>query len=392
MRFLLALALVACGGGPPRPRPQMPEPIETGAVYARLRPSFVVLRCMGQRYGTGFGFGRPGRVATAAHVVQCPREITAELADGTLIGARVVAMGDLDIALLELVGPRAAEVLPLEVRDEPLPVGAEVIAVGFPIGPDEDGPNDHTISRGILGQRTRGRLIHDAAISPGSSGGPVLDHEGRVVGLDYAIPGGGGQVALAVPIEHVLALHRSTPANTGDPRDPFEIGVELGLDYAGTDDFTSHLLGAEIAGWVSAFDQIVGTARVLILGRFASVVEDGTISSGLRWAAEVDLAYRLRLDWLPFAFELAGGFSLGFDTLTTTTDEIMLEDPSCDPATQRCAIRRFSTTTTTDRWLPRPLLAIRISLSPFIIGYSAVFDVDEVARAEHRFTLRIRFL
>lgn len=393
MRFVLALLLVACGGGAPRPRAPMPAPVGAGEVYQRLRSSIVVIRCLGSRWGTGFGFGRPGRVATAAHVAQCPREIVAELADGTQIGARVVAMGDpYDVALLELVGPRAAEVVPLTMRETPLPVGADVIAFGFPIGPDQDGPHDHTVSRGILGQRTREQLIHDASISPGSSGGPVLDEEGRVIGVDFAMPGGGSQVAMAVPIEHVLALHRRTPAHASDPRDPFEIGVELGIDYAGSEGFESNFLGAEIVGWVSAFDQLVGTVRGLILGRLPNLEDEGTILSGFRWAAEVDLAYRLRIDALPLAFEPNAGFSLGFDHLTRQTEEIMLVDPACDPAMEACAVRRSMSITESDAWLPRPLIGLRIVFGPFVLGYTALFDVERIERSEHRFTLRVRFL
>src|SRR5262245_57224585 len=128
--------------------------------------------------------------------------------DGTRIGVRVVAVGaDTDIALLELIGPRAAEIVPIPPREELLPVGGRVVSVGFPIGPEADGPHDFTVSEGILAQRTNDRLIHDAAISPGSSGGPVLDEEGRLIGLNYATPRN-SSVAIAVPIEEVLELHR----------------------------------------------------------------------------------------------------------------------------------------------------------------------------------------
>jgi hypothetical protein len=364
--------------------------IDPGALYARLRPSFVVIRCMGERYGTGFGFGLRGRVATARHVVDCPRSLAAELADGSLVAVRVVAMGDAhDLALLEIVGPRARLVPPIEPRTTAPSIGEDVISVGFPIGPEGDGPHDLAVTRGVVAQRTSDRLIHDALISPGSSGGPVLDREGRVIAVSVAVPSG-SSVGLAEPVEHLLELHRETPRDAGDPRDSFDFGLDVGIAYAFADVHPFHFIGLEVGLSASVFDQIVATLRGIALIRFPQTLEEGgVLIEGTRFAGELDFGYRLRVDRFPLVFELAGGLSIGNERVSEARQELMLVDPDCDPRIERCAIRLFGVRTERDDLLARPLLTLRVSLGPLTLSYTALFDVERVEATEHRFTLRL---
>lgn len=388
----LAAVLIACALSCSTAHAQdaSTEAIDVGALYERLRPSFVVIRCMGERYGTAFGFGQRGRVATARHVVDCPRSLAAELADGSIVPVRVVAMSDAhDLALLELVGPRARVVPPLEAGTGELPIGADVMSVGFPIGPEADGPHELAVTRGVLAQRTPDRLVHDALISPGSSGGPVIDREGRVIGVSVAVPRG-SSVALAVPAEHLVALHRDTPRDAGDPRDPFDFGLDVGVMYAFADVHPFHFIGLEVGLSASVFDQIVATLRGVALIRFPQTLEEGgVLIEGTRFAGELDLGYRLRIDRFPLVFELAGGISIGNDRVSEARQELMLVDPSCDPATERCAIRLFGVRTERDDLLARPLVTLRVSLGPLTLSYAALFDVERVEATAHRFTLRL---
>lgn len=366
------------------------EEMDVGAIYERLRPSFVVIRCMGERYGTGFGFGLRGRVATARHVVDCPRALAAELADGTIVPVRVVAMSEAhDLALLEITGPRATVVPPIEPADDEPRIGADVMSVGFPVGPEGDGPHELAVTRGIVGQRTESRLVHDALISPGSSGGPVLDREGRVIGVSVAVPRG-SSVALAVPVEHLSELHRETRRDAGDPRDPFDFVLDVGIIYAFTDAHPFHFTGVEVGLSTVAYDQVVATLRGVALIRFPQTLEEGgVLIEGSRFAGELDLGYRLRLDRFPLVFELAAGFSMGNDRVSEARQELMLVDPSCDPALERCAIRIFGVRTERDHLLARPLVALRVSLGPLTLSYTALFDVERIVATEHRFTLRL---
>lgn len=395
MGRIASAALIACALSCGLARAQEPTPhaepdIDVGALYARLRPSFVVIRCMGERFGTGFGFGLRGRVATARHVVDCPRSLAAELADGSLVAVRVVAMSDThDLALLELVGPRARLVPPLEVSTTEAAVGDDVMSVGFPVGPEGDGPHDLAVTRGVLAQRTGDRVIHDALISPGSSGGPVLDREGHVIAVSVAVPSG-SSVALAVPIELLRELHRETPRDAGDPRDVFDFGLDVGVLYAFADVHPFHFIGLEVGLSASVFDQIVATLRGVALIRFPQTLEEGgVLIEGTRFAGEVDFGYRLRIDRFPLVFELAAGLSIGNERVSEARQELMLVDPSCDPAIERCAIRLFGVRTERDELLARPLLTLRVTLGPLTLAYAALFDVERVEATEHRFTLRL---
>lgn len=385
-RLAAVLLVLSCSTA----RAEGAEAMDAAAIYERLRPSFVVIRCMGERYGTGFGFGLRGRVATARHVVDCPRSLAVELADGSLAPVRVVAMSeDHDLALLEITGPRARVVPPIEAALREPRIGEAVLSIGFPVGPEGDGPHELAVTRGIVGQRTGGRLVHDALISPGSSGGPVLDRDGRVIGVSVAVPRG-SSVALAVPIEHLLELHRTTRRDVGDPRNPFDLGLDVGLIYAFTDVHPFHFSGVEVGLSAVAFDQAVATLRGVALIRFPQTLEEGgVLIEGSRFAGELDLGYRLRFDGFPLVFEIAGGFSLGNDRVSEAHQEVMLVDPSCDPALERCAIRVFGVRTDRDHLLARPLVAARISLGPLTVSYTALFDVERIAATEHRFTLRL---
>lgn len=362
--------------------------IDVGRLYRELRSSFVVIRCSGERYGTGFGFGRVGRVATARHVVDCPRGLAAELSDGTLAGVRVVAVSEEhDLALLELEGRAATRVPPLVASDEVPPVGADVMSVGFPVGPETDGPHELAVTHGIVAQRTANRMVHDALVSPGSSGGPVLDRRGRVVGLTFAVPRG-SSVALAVPVDALVELSRATAREAGDPRSPLRFAFDVGLDYevAGVQPF--HFAGAELALSMSVIDQIIVTLRAIALLRLPRT-DDGVRREGARFAAELDAGYRLRVEGFPVLFELAGGLSMGNDHVDLVRQELMLEDPRCDPATSSCAVRIVETSTGEDHLLARPLLTLRATLGPLTLAYTVLFDVERIEATAHRVTLRL---
>jgi hypothetical protein len=367
-----------------------PGVIDAGQLYERLRPSFVVLRCAGERFGTGFGFGRAGRVATAAHVASCPRGLAAELANSAVAPVRVVALHDeLDVALVEIIGPEADDVPTLAPEREPLRVGGDVMSVGFPVAGDEDVALELAVTRGVLGQRTPTRLVHDALVSPGSSGGPLLDREGRVVGVSFAVPRDSA-VALAVPVEHLVELDRDTPVGATDPRSPFRLGFELGLSYELADAHPFHFAGAQASLWLSVFDQLVGTLRVVALVRFPrALFEGGELIEGNRFAGELDLGYRLRIDGVPIAFELAGGVSLANDHIVEIRQEVMLDDPGCDPTMARCPVRIFGVQRTRDEVLTRPLLALRATLGPVTLAYTVLFDVERIEATAHRITVRL---
>ena len=156
---------------------------------------------------------RDGHVLTNAHVVDGAERIEVSLGDvdsSEPVSARVVGEDpSTDVALLEVDAP-SDQLHPLALGDSSqLQVGDSVVAIGNPFG------LDRTVTTGIVSALQReirapnGFTINnviqtDAAINPGNSGGPLLDADGRVIGINSQIEsaGGGGNVGIgfAVPI------------------------------------------------------------------------------------------------------------------------------------------------------------------------------------------------
>jgi S1-C subfamily serine protease len=153
-------------------------------------------------------------VITNNHVVSDagPRQITVSLADGRIFKPdRVWADPESDIAILRLGGAGSLPSATLGDSDE-VRVGQWVLALGSPFGLNQ------TMTHGIISARERGQvslgstirikdfLQTDAAINPGSSGGPLFNLEGEVVGINTAIASHSGSnsgVAFSIPINLV---------------------------------------------------------------------------------------------------------------------------------------------------------------------------------------------
>ncbi len=152
--------------------------------------------------GSGVIVDPQGYIVTNAHVVHAAAEIEVALSDGRVLPARIVgADAATDVAVLKVTadGLTAA---PWGDSDE-LDVGALVWAVGSPFGLQS------TITFGIISAKHRGNLAGDvyqdflqtdAAVNPGNSGGPLVDAQGRVIGINTAIVGESYRgVSFAVP-------------------------------------------------------------------------------------------------------------------------------------------------------------------------------------------------
>jgi S1-C subfamily serine protease len=180
------------------------EPDDVKAVAERIGPSIVRLSNVdrGEEAGHGSGFFvADGVIATNHHVIDAvDGDLRAVLRDGK----KLTVLGSLaddevhDLALVRVEGS-GQPVLPLAPSDE-IHVGERVIAVGSPLGFDQ------TVSIGIVsalrddypeewkkhdptlkGRGKAGPLVqHTASIAPGSSGSPLVDDQGRVVGVNHS--------------------------------------------------------------------------------------------------------------------------------------------------------------------------------------------------------------
>ena len=161
--------------------------------------------------GSGFVWDTQGHIVTNYHVVEDAATVTVFFADDTEVEAEVIGRDpDSDLAVLKVDLP-AEKLHPLPLgSSEDLRVGQFAIALGNPFG------QDFTMTTGIisgLGRTISGgaspytipKVVQtDAPINPGNSGGPLVDREGRVVGINTQIlsrTGSSSGVGLSVPID-----------------------------------------------------------------------------------------------------------------------------------------------------------------------------------------------
>ena len=154
--------------------------------------------------GSGVIINSAGHILTNAHVIEGAEQIRVVLHDRRSFKATQVGEVDVlnDLAVLKI---DADNLLPAEWGEsEKLNVGSIVWAVGSPFGYDQ------TVTSGIISAKDRMRsgnghqqmLQTDAAVNPGNSGGPLVDSQGRVVGINTAIHGEQFQgISFAVPSE-----------------------------------------------------------------------------------------------------------------------------------------------------------------------------------------------
>jgi serine protease Do len=178
--------------------------------------------------GSGFIFASDGQILTNAHVVSGARRIRVTLADGRTFDAGLVgADTEVDVAILRI----GADRLPVaELGRVPLKVGQLVIAVGNPYG------LNWTVTAGVIsalgrtleapGVRKMTNLIQtDTSINPGNSGGPLVDSQGRVVGITTAMMPMAQGLGFSIPLDAV----KSAIARINGKRGSEPAGVSMGV-------------------------------------------------------------------------------------------------------------------------------------------------------------------
>lgn len=184
----------------------------TVSVSTRVRPPFPPFGRYPKRgMGSGVIMDKEGHILTNRHVIDEARRIIVTLNDGRILGGSVMG-GDeeTDIAVVKVEGENLQ---PAEFgNSDELKVGQPVLAIGNPLGLS-GGP---TVTSGVVSSLRRSlqmgngnglKMIQtDAAVNPGSSGGPLVDVEGKVVAVNTAtIPYADG-IGFAIPANTALDI------------------------------------------------------------------------------------------------------------------------------------------------------------------------------------------
>jgi Do/DeqQ family serine protease len=172
--------------------------------YFRRRP-----REDARASGSGVIVHPKGYILTNNHVIENAREIIVRLSDSRKFPARLVGRDPkTDLAVLKVEAPTALPAAELADSDG-LRVGQWAIAIGNPFG------LDRTVTVGIISATARNRvgvttyenfIQTDASINPGNSGGPLLNLDGKVIGINTAIVASGQGIGFSIPINEAKAV------------------------------------------------------------------------------------------------------------------------------------------------------------------------------------------
>jgi S1-C subfamily serine protease len=166
-----------------------------------------------QGTGTGFVWDNQGHIVTNLHVLEQADRVMVRTIDQKDYPARLIgADPHKDLAILKIEVPSSAltPIVPID-DNSPILVGQKAIAIGNPFG------LDHTLTVGVVsalgreitalsGLKIFGAIQTDAAINPGNSGGPLLNAQGRLIGVNTQImskSGSNAGIGFAIPAEVV---------------------------------------------------------------------------------------------------------------------------------------------------------------------------------------------
>jgi S1-C subfamily serine protease len=239
---ITAVVVLRGGGGSqspsvtaPRPSPSASDaPLTVAEVHQTLLPSVVLIQTTGSgstraqsmaesATGTGVIVNADGTILTAAHVIDGARSIKVTYTDGTSAGAQV-ASADVEQDIATLTPAKLPETLVPATLGGGLAIGDDVVAIGNPLGLTASTTSgvvsglNRAMSRTSGGDIT-GLIQFDAAVNPGSSGGPLVNTRGEVAGIVVALanPTDAGTfigIGFAVPIGAALG------AGPGDGQAP----------------------------------------------------------------------------------------------------------------------------------------------------------------------------
>src|SRR2546426_1635925 len=166
--------------------------------------------------GSGVIVDAKGYVLTNNHVIENAQDITVRLSDGRKFTAKLVGRDPkTDLAVLKVDAPALLPVAELGDSDQ-LRVGQWAIAIGNPFG------LDRTVTVGIVSATARNRvgvatyenfIQTDASINPGNSGGPLLNLDGKVIGINTAIVAAGQGIGFSIPINQAREVMRQLIAS-----------------------------------------------------------------------------------------------------------------------------------------------------------------------------------
>ena len=284
--------------------PPIPE-LSTEELFKMASPSVVWVEgfnASGEKFGTGSGFvASDGAIVTNYHVIRGAYSADVRLQDGSTIPIQGEVGFDpnRDVAVIK-ANSLSAKSLTLG-DSERLQIGDKVIAIGSPLA------IQNTLSDGLVSGIRNGLIQTSTPISPGSSGGPLFNTRGEVVGIAVAQVLGAQNINFAVPINwakgflrnsDVTVLSELAKQNTVD-QEVMEstISVPAGnrrafpilVDH-------NRMADSKLEGTFSSTGGVGGNIRVLVVGQNRVLYDSGRANSGTVHVALAAGSYQLVID------------------------------------------------------------------------------------------------
>lgn len=226
----------------PAASPTATHTLNLTELIEQVRPAVVTVIVYDRRgkelgFGSGFFVSSGGELLTNHHVIEGASSARIRTFDGRTYPLRVILADDADSDLARLVAFMDGPVPYLKMARNPPQVGDRVLVVGSPMGLYE------TVTDGIVSAVPAERegqsdlepatLQVTAAISEGSSGGPVVDSSGDVIGVATAYMSEGENLGFAVPLARIKALESGEPVTFAQWRNPRRRASASDLYYDG---------------------------------------------------------------------------------------------------------------------------------------------------------------
>ena len=200
-------------------------------VVKSVSPAVVLIKTE-SGLGTGVVIdGKQGLILTNAHVVGRSARVGVRFKNTKELAGRVLgAFREIDIAVVKVSSPALLPAAALGDSDR-LEVGQTTIAIGNPLGLEQTVTTGvvSAVNRRLSERQEQGFIQTDAAINPGNSGGPLLDSQGRVIGINTAVlrAEGAEGLGLAIPIKVAQSYANQIIAGATVRR------TYLGIQYVG---------------------------------------------------------------------------------------------------------------------------------------------------------------
>jgi serine protease Do len=158
----------------------------------------------GVTHGSGVLISEDGYILTAAHVVSGLITVGVEMENGKQVEGKVIRVNRNNDSAIVKITIRNVQAIPINFVNPP--IGSEVYIIGTPV----DKTLSYTVTKGIVsGYREKDGVKYiqtDSAVSPGNSGGPMLDGNGRIIGIvsSKIIGGGVENIGFAIPVQVAL--------------------------------------------------------------------------------------------------------------------------------------------------------------------------------------------